>query len=41
MTRLAFNPRPSFSSYLLGAVAMLVIAGVVEYVLFGLMMGAP
>ena len=37
--KLAFT-RPSFSSYLLGAVAMLVLAGVVDYVVIGALMGA-
>ena len=33
-------PRPSFSSYLPGAVAMLVLAGVVDYVVIALLLGA-
>jgi len=38
VTRLVV-PRPSFSSYLLGAVTMLVLAGVVDYVVISLLMG--
>ena len=38
--KLAFT-RPSFSSYLLGAAAMLVLAGVVDWIVISALMGWP